>query len=256
MTPDRATSPLLEWLRAQVTGWQPSAVGVFREQADHRWPLSADSPSELRSKLTDSGHLLPLPTEPAALANVMEIELRENLIEASQAQPGMRVREGSERSYPDLEFEGDFLGGGFRAVDIKCARRKTPNRLNNSVALYTGNTWFLWPQLKFGGILRPFDEYEEHIAVLVMYLFDPTVPERIKDVVVAVHETWRLASKRRASATREYIGSVTAVGALVDGRGEFEAASDFYDYWRSPARRWKDSPEAKKLLRRALEDKD
>lgn len=249
-------SRLLEWLRQEVNGWRPSVVGVFREQADHNWPLSAGSPADLRLKLTDAGHLLPLPTEPAALANVMEIDLREHLVHAAASEEGLSVREGTERAYPDLEFEGPALGGGYRAVDIKCARRKTASRLNNAIALYTGNTWFLWPQLKFGGVLRPFDEYNEHIAVLVLYEFDPTLPERIKDVVIVAHETWRVASKSRASATREYIGSVTAVDDLIAGRGECELADEFYEYWRSPNRRWKDSPEAKKLLRRALEDKD
>ena len=89
-----------------------------------------------------------------------------------------------------------------------------------------------------------------------MYTFDKTLPERIKDVVVVTHETWRVASRRRASATREYIGSVTGVGNLVAGDGEFESAEGFYEYWRAPARKWKDSPEAKRLLRRALEERD
>ena len=247
---------LLDWLRQEIDGWQPSVVGVFRERAGHDWPLSANSPADLRRKLTNTGHLLPLPTEPAALANVMEIELREHLMHAAAAAEGINVREGTERSYPDLEFEGPDLGGGYRAVDIKCARRKSPTRLNNSIALYTGNTWFLWPQLKFGGVLRPFSEYQEHVAVLVLYEFDPTLPERIKNVVTVAHATWRVASRKRASATREYIGSVTAVEDLIAGRGEFESADEFYEYWRSPARRWKDSPEAKKLLRRALEKRD
>lgn len=250
------TSPLLDWLRARIEGWQPSAVGIYREYAEHDWPISADSAAELRQRLTDTGHLLPLPTEPAALANVMEIELRDHLVDAARDAEGVQVREGTQRSYPDLEFKGPALGGGHRAVDIKCARRKNPSRLNNSIALYTGNTWFLWPQLKFGGILRPFGEYEEHIAILVLYEFDKSLPERIKDVVVVAHETWRLASKRRASATREYIGSVAAVDAIVEGHGEFGTSEEFYSYWRDPARKWKDSPEAKKLLRRALEDRD
>lgn len=227
------TSPLLEWLGEQVRGWQPSAVGIFREHAEHAWPISADSAADLGAKLTDTGHLLPLPTEPAALANVMEIELREHLVDAAEDEEGIDVREGTQRSYPDLEFAGPALGDGFRAVDIKCARRKSPNRLNNSIALYTGNTWFLWPQFKFGGILRPFGDYEEHIAVLVMYTFDKTLPERIKDVVVVAHETWCVASTKRASATREYIGSVTGVENLVAGDGEFESAEGFYEYWRA-----------------------
>ena len=138
-------------------------------------------------------------------------------------------------------------------MDIKCARRKAPGRvLNNRIALYTGNTYFLWPQLKFSGILRPFGEYLELISVVVIYTFNPDVPERITDVEVAAHETWQIASKARASATREYIGSVQNIADLVAGRGEFSSSDDFYAYWRHSTRHWKKSPEAERLLRQAL----
>jgi hypothetical protein len=189
----------------------------------------------------------------------MEIELRQHLGEAALLTPGVVVAEGTERSYPDLEFSGDLFGGGFRAVDIKCARRKLsssgrpPTMLNNRIALYTGNTYFLWPQLKFGGILRPFEDYEELISIVVIYTFDPSQPQRIADVEVVAHETWRIAARSRASATREYIGSVQNIEQLVAGAGEFSTATDFYTYWRHSTRNWKKSPEAEKLLRRALD---
>lgn len=247
-------SALLEWLREHTNAWAPSIVGVFREDALHGWPVSAGSASELRQLLVDTGHLLPLPSEPAALANVMEIELRKHLLEAALLTPGAEASEGTERSYPDLEFSGEAFGGGLRAVDIKCARRKTPNTLNNRIALYTGNTYFLWPSLKFSGILRPFGEYQELISIVVIYTFKPELPERIADVEVVVHESWRIGSKARASATREYIGSVQTIADLIAGRGEFQSAKEFYDYWRHSARRWKKSPEAERLLRRALDN--
>lgn len=256
------SSPLLGWLREQTADWTPSIVGVFREQAPHDWPLTAHSSEDLRVQLTRHGHLLPLPSEPAALANVMEIELRQHLGEAIGELPGAMVVEGSERSYPDLEFSGDVFGGGIRAVDIKCARRKVPasgkapTTLNNRIALYTGNTYFLWPQLKFSGIMRPFANYKELISIVVIYTFEPDLPERITDVEVVVHETWRIASKSRASATREYIGSVQQIEGVVAGRSEFGSATEFYDYWRHSARHWKKSPEAERLLRRALEERD
>jgi len=250
------SSPLLDWLRKQTSSWTPSIVGVFREDAVHPWPLTANSAKELRTRLTTTGHLLPLPAEPAALANVMEIELRKHLLEAVALTRDAQVAEGTERSYPDLEFGGSLFGNGFRAVDIKCARRnKTRTALQNRIALYTGNTYFLWPQLKFSGIRRPFGEYEELISVVVMYTFEPDVPERITDVVVAVHETWRIASRARASATREYIGSIGNIENLVAGRGDFNSAKDFYDYWRHSTRNWKKSPEAERLLRRAIDAK-
>lgn len=250
------SSPLLAWLRKRTEDWEPSIVGVFREDASHHWPLIASSAPDLREKLTTSGHLLPLPSEPAALANVMEIELRQHLVEAAALTDGIEAKEGTERSYPDMEVLGSRFGGGPRAIDIKCARRRpSGTTLNNRIALYTGNTYFLWPQLKFSGIARPFGDYREHVSIVVVYTFDSSRPERITDVVVAVHETWRIASRSRASATREYIGSVQRVDELIKGRGEFESDSEFYDYWRNSARRWKKSPEAERLLRRALDER-
>jgi hypothetical protein len=247
------SSPLLEWLRKHTSAWRPSIVGVFREDALHDWPLTADSAPELRRLLTEAGHLLPLPSEPAALANVMEIELRRHLLEAALLTSDADASEGTERSYPDLEFSGTAFGGGYRAVDIKCARRRpTGASLNNRIALYTGNTYFLWPQLKFSGILRPFGDYAELISVVVIYNFVPDRPERIADVEVVAHETWQIASKARASATREYIGSVQVIADVVDGRGDFDSPEEFYDYWRHSTRRWKKSPEAERLLRQAL----
>ena len=248
-------SPLLTWLGEHTAGWKPSIVGVFREEAPHEWPITATSPTDLRTQLTDSGHLMPLPSEPAALANVMEIELRQHLLHAAEVSPGVEIIEGTERSYPDLEISGTAFGDGVRAVDIKCARRnKSGTGLKNRIALYTGNTYFLWPQLNFSGILRPFGGYVEHLSIVVVYTFEKNLPERIADVQVLVHETWRIASRKRASATREYIGSISRIDDLVAGEGEFDSPEEFYKFWRDSARKWKKSPEAERLLRRALED--
>lgn len=64
------TSPLA-WVREQVDGWEQSAVGLFRERGvSEQWPLQADGPADLKARLLERGHLLPLPTEPAALAAV------------------------------------------------------------------------------------------------------------------------------------------------------------------------------------------
>lgn len=245
----------LGWLRDQVEGWEQSALGIFRlRTGQERWPVQASGPDELKEQLVQRGHLLPLPTEPAALANLIEIELREHLVAAEEGTPGVEVRLGTERSYPDLELSGPAFGGGCYAADIKCARRaKSGTSLQSRIALYTGNTYFLWPQLKFSGILRPFDGYAEHFAIVTMYDFHKDRPERISNLQLVVHESWRIASTKRASATREYIGSVQKIEQLVAGEGEFDSVEDFEAYWRAPARSWKKSPEAEKLLRRAIE---
>ena len=239
-----------------MDGWKQSAVGVFRQAGvAEDWPVHAEDASELREELTARGHLLPLPTEPATLANLVEIELRTHLVAAASRMGSGEARVGTERSFPDMEFSGSAFGDGIRAADIKCARRrKSGTALQSRIALYTGNTYFLWPQLKFSGILRPFNEYQELLSIVAIYDFIPDRPERIANLQMVVHETWRLASTKRASATREYIGSIQDIDRLVAGDGEFESEEDFYSFWRSTARDWKKSPEAEKLLRRALED--
>ena len=248
-------SPLLTWIRDQTAGWEQSAVGVFQLTGrSERWPVHAENAGELRKTLTDRGHLLPLPTEPAALANLLEIEIRTHLEEATLGTDGAEIRVGTQRSFPDLEFSGPAFGDGVRAADIKCARRrKSRKALQSRIALYTGNTYFLWPQLNFSGILRPFGEYEELLSIVAIYDFRPDLPERITNLQVIAHETWRIASRKRASATREYIGSVQYIDQLVAGNGEFASSEEFYSFWRSTARDWKKSPEAEKLLRRALD---
>ena len=79
--------------------------------------------ADLKARLLEQGHLLPLPTEPAALANLVEIELREHLVAAADTSPGVKIRLGTERSYPDIELAGPTFGDRNHAADIKCARR-------------------------------------------------------------------------------------------------------------------------------------
>lgn len=55
---------------------------------------------------------------------------------------------------------------------------------------------------------------------------------RVDDVEILVHESWQIASTRRSSTTREYIGAVDDLESLRLGRGEFESAEKFYKYWR------------------------
>ncbi len=113
------------------------------------------------------------------MANVMEIELRQHLAEAALLTPSAAVADGTERSYPDLEFSGDMFGGGFRAVDIKCARRKvsksgrTPTTLNNRIALYTADGRYREQALfmsgeayyKAGKFYRAYLAYDEYLSV-------------------------------------------------------------------------------------------
>ena len=68
---------------------------------------------------------------------------------------------------------------------------------------------------------------------MIIYTLDKGSIARVLDPEVIVHESWRLASKKRSSTTREYLGAVLDLDALRQGRGEFETSDAFYKYWRA-----------------------
>ena len=102
----------------------------------------------------------------------------------------------------------------------------------NLNTLYTGNTYFRYPQLRWPGTFRPFDEYRSHLDLIVLYTLDEDSLSRAKDVELVIQEAWKIGSRQRSSTTREYIGAVTRIEDLRAGRGEFETAEAFYAYWR------------------------
>jgi hypothetical protein len=225
---------LRAWLREQCVEFAFDVGGVFKRDSDFAWwPLEASGPDELEERLKLGGHLLPLPKEPAALANVLEVSIVNFLALRVLSIPKAEVRRGTERGYPDLEIGGPAFGGGFHAIDVKAARRAANGRQTQSrITLYTGNTYFKWPDLHWPGTFRPFSEYATHLDVIMIYTLNPESNARVEDLEVIVQEPWRIASKDRSSTTREYIGAVTSIGALRAGEGVFATPAEFYDYWR------------------------
>lgn len=227
---------LLTWLREQCDTYSFDARGVFqRTGASEQWPLHATDRHQLEQALAERGHLLPLPKEPAALANILEVSIVNYLTEQLAALDGATVARGSERSYPDLEVGGPAFGGGFHAIDIKAARRAVTTgrqRTQSRITLYTGNTYFKWPHLHWPGTMRPFDDYTGHLDVLLIYTLQTDTTARVDDLEVIVQEPWRIASRKRSSTTREYIGAVDGIEDLRHGNGEFPTPAEFYRFWR------------------------
>jgi hypothetical protein len=227
------------WLREQCAGYNFNVGGVFqRDSAQARWPLTAAGAVELEERLGEGGHLLPLPKEPAALANILEVSIvnflvLNFLVQRVEAIGGAELRRGTERGYPDLEISGRAFGGGFHAVDVKAARRAPSGAQTQSrITLYTGNTYFKWPDLHWPGTFRPFSQYASHLDMIMIYTLNPDSRGRVEDLEVIVQEPWRIASKERSSTTREYIGAVTSIDALRAGQGAFATPAEFYFYWR------------------------
>jgi hypothetical protein len=239
-------------MRNRVSQYELDLVAVFRKNSPQaRWPIVANDPDELEGELASRGHFLPLPKEPAALANVLEVSLVDFVLEAVSQTAEGTARRGTERGYPDIELGGVSFGGGHHAVDVKVARRAKAGRSTQSrITLYTGNTYFRYPSLKWPGTFRPFEDYASHIDLIAIYTLDETIPGRIRDLELLVQEPWRIASRQRSSTTREYIGAVKRLDALRAGEGEFQSEQEFYDYWRRY--RFKIGPTVQQQLDKAL----
>lgn len=247
-----ANARLLQWLRDTVAQYELDLVAVFRKHgASASWPVKAKDPDELERVLAAGGHFLPLPKEPAALANVLEVSLVDFLLEEAGQLRGAKAQRGTERGYPDLELTGRAFGGGHHAVDVKIARRNRTGKATQSrITLYTGNTYFRYPSLQWPGTFRPFEDYASHLDLLGIYTLDESMPGRIRDLELLVHEPWRIASKMRSSTTREYIGAVQRLDELRSGEGAFDTEDEFYKYWR--AFRFKIGPTVQQQLDKLL----
>ncbi len=221
---------LLEWLRRASEEYSLDLLAIYRRGILPKWPLVARSPEELDSELEARGHFLPLPKEPAALANLIEVAVVDFLLDRIDREPSLIARRGTERGYPDVEVE---TGGEAYAVDVKVARRARGGRRTQSkITLYTGNTYFRWPELIWPGTFRAFNDYRCHIDLIVLYDFTEARPSRVENLEIVVQEPWRIGSRQRSSTTREYIGAVQSIDALREGRGEFGSEAEFYDFWR------------------------
>lgn len=227
------TDELLNWLRSVCGAFEFDVVATYRRVGEHEWPLVAHDSADLEGQLAKGGNLLPLPKEPAALANVLEVAIVDSLLRHVDKLDDVEAQRGTERGYPDIEISGSAFGGGYHAVDVKVARlAKSGKRTQSRVTLYTGNTYFRYPQLHWPGTFRPFRDYDSHLDIIAVYRLDETTLGRVHDLELIVHESWRVASRQRSSTTREYLGAVKKVEDLRAGRGEFATPEEFYRYWR------------------------
>ena len=243
---------LRAWLRDQCADFRFNIGGVFQRNSEFAWwPFEAAGPDDLEERLAEGGHLLPLPKEPAALANMMEVSIVNFLSTRAGHLPEAEVRRGSERGYPDLEISGAAFGGGFHAVDVKAARRaRNGYQTQSRITLYTGNTYFRWPDLHWPGTFRPFSELRNASGRAHDLHAERDSNARVEDLEIIVQEPWRIASRERSSTTREYIGAVTGHRRAAVWRGVVCDAAAFYEYWRRFP--FRVSPQVQTQLQRLL----
>ena len=229
---------LLAWLKDACSRYTLEPIAVYRAGRNATFPLVAADEADLQAQLLAGDHFLPLPKEPAALANVLEVSLSEFILTELAKITGATSERGTERGYPDIEITGLAFGDVPHAIDIKAARRKVGSsgrvsvNTQSRITLYTGNTYFRYPQLKWPGTFRPFQDYGSHLSLIAIYTLNEESVWRIEDLELIDCETWRIGSKQRSSTTREYIGAVVSIEDLRAGKGEFETEDAFYAYWR------------------------
>jgi hypothetical protein len=239
----------IKLLREGCESYRFEPVAIFKRSGDHPWPVTASDELDLETQLSNGGHFLPLPREPAALANVIEVAIVDFLIGQLQGKQNVSVTRGTERGYPDVELQ---LGEEYFAVDVKVARRgvtkmgKLIGRTDSRITLYTGNTFFLHPTIHWPGTFRPFDAYRGHIDIVALYTLDVLSPTRVSDFELIVAEPWRIGSRHRSSTTREYLGAVQEIDRLRNETGDFKTQAEFYAYWRRHP--WKIGKAVQKML--------
>lgn len=88
---------LQQWLQEQCEEYVYDLRGVFRTAGSTQWPLTVSGPEDLEDHLKRHGHLLPLPKEPAALANVLEVSIVDFLLDRIAGTGGdLTARRGGE----------------------------------------------------------------------------------------------------------------------------------------------------------------
>lgn len=230
---DTGRDTLLDWLRAACNEYALEPIAIYQKGTETKFPLTVADERDLQEKLRAGGHFAALPKEPAALANVVEVSLVGFLLEQFERQVGGEAIRGTERGYPDIEVSGKMFGDQYHAVDIKVARRsKSGNQTQSRITLYTGNTYFRYPQLHWPVTFRPFQDYASHIDLIAIYTLNEESLNHLDDFDLIVQESWRIGSKQRSSTTREYIGAVMSLADLRTGNGVFACEEEFYAYWR------------------------
>jgi hypothetical protein len=225
MAPPRRQANLatLDGLKA----WLKDAV------RDYHW--------NVRGLVTDDNKVLPLPPEPALIAKVIEVSVIEHVKRKAVGVRGLDVFDDlSGRGYPDILLTGRATDGKKVAVDVKVARRNVlqrgaPTKTQSRITLGPFDSYFRRPGEPIPGVGVAYGDLAWHIDLIILYDY---LDGDVEDVEVLVLETWRVASKRRSSTTRNYIGAVDRLADLRAERGEFATIEAFYAFWRAqPIRR-------------------
>ena len=193
-----------------IKAWLRDAV------RDYHW--------NVRGIILDDNKVVPLPKEPALVAKVIEVTVIEHFKRKAYAVPGLDVLDDlSGRGYPDVLLAGRAVGNRRVALDVKVARRRPrrdgqPTRTQSRITLGPFDSYFRRPDDPIPGVGVAYGDMAWHLDLIVLYDWDDADVENVEILVV---ETWRVASTKRSSTTRNYIGAMDTLADLRAERGEF-----------------------------------
>lgn len=121
------------------------------------------------------------------------------------------------------------------ALDVKVARRKPrrtgePTKTQSRITLGPFDSYFRRPNEPIPGVGVAYGDMAWHIDLIVLYDW---VDGGVRNVEILVVETWRVASMKRSSTTRNYIGAMDSIADLRLERGHFATIDEFYPFWRA-----------------------
>ena len=95
-----ARASVLRWVRSTCAGYELDVVALYRRSGDRSWPLVARSSFDLERQLEERGHFLPLPREPAALANILEVSVASFILRQAAELAGAVATRGPSEDTP------------------------------------------------------------------------------------------------------------------------------------------------------------
>jgi hypothetical protein len=195
---------------------------------------------EVVGLLLEDQSVIDVPSDSRAISAIFEQLVVERIKPIAQRYRCV-LEEGGGREYPDITLRDIPEFKGKIAIDVKTSRKKSANTIGGfTIGTYLG--YFRTPDKKVGTIRYPYGDYGQHWIIGLCYEFE-TYEEKIGDLVeekfritdidVIVQEKWRIASRRTGSGTTKHMRSITNIGDLKAGRGDFSSQEEFLEYWRS-----------------------
>lgn len=180
-----------------------------------------------------NGKMRPLPSESSVVGKILEVSMEEylqrRLIQVTNLQV---IPASSDRVYPDFSFSGPLISPHRFALDVKCARvREDGIKTESQITIGTFDAeYFRYPDEKAGNIMASYSSYSAHLCLIALYRYSEATAREIEILVV---EKWRIATKKKSSGSRCYIGASPAITDLRKEKGDFASEEEFNSFWRS-----------------------